>query len=163
LTHELVGEDEVADDAELPVAPTDVRPPSKRDEEGGRVRGKRRRRRKGMSPRRELPALGEEAEVHASADVGAAAGPEMPPGREEVEGPDDLDIAEDDLAADEVADSEARSEKSLHRAIPSWFDAVNLVVSANLESRAKNPDRKSSGRPRGGHDRRGRGGDRPNS
>jgi hypothetical protein len=119
-----------------------------------------------MSPRRELPALGEEAEVRAIGDAGGAAGAEMPPSREEAEGPDDLDIDEDDLTADEVADSEARSEKSLHRAIPSWFEAVNLVVSANLESRAKNPDRKSSGRPRGGHDRRGRdrdrSGDRPN-
>jgi hypothetical protein len=44
----------------------------------------------------------------------------------------------------------------LHRAIPSWHDAVNVVISANLESRAKNPDRRSGNRPRGGQDRRGR-------
>jgi hypothetical protein len=75
-----------------------------------------------------------------------------------------LDIPDDDLVGDEGTQSEARSERSLHRAIPSWFEAVNVVVSANLESRAKNPDRRSPGRPRGGRDRRGRdrGGDRPN-
>ncbi len=162
---DVVGADDVGDDVELPAAPATLPSPSKRGEEGGRVRGKRRRRRKGLPPRRESPPLGEEAEVYAESDAGAAA-PAVPlSDREESEAPDDYDIADEDfIADDEAAESEARSEKSLHRAIPSWFEAVNLVVSANLESRAKNPDRKSANRPRGGHDRRGgdRGGDRPN-
>jgi hypothetical protein len=81
----------------------------------------------------------------------------QPPAREESEADDDLESDEDELAAEEqAAESAARPDKSLHRTIPSWLDAVNVVVSANLESRAKNPDRRSGNRPRGGSDRRGR-------
>jgi len=70
---------------------------------------------------------------------------------EEVEG------AEAEGGEMEGGDTEERSEKALHRAIPSWTEAVGVVISANLESRAKNPDRRSGGRSRGGHDRRPRG------
>jgi hypothetical protein len=77
--------------------------------------------------------------------------------REASEPTEDYDSADDDLALDDqTEESGLPAEKSLHRTIPSWFEAVNVVVSANLESRAKTPDRKSGGHPRGGHDRRGR-------
>jgi hypothetical protein len=103
--------------------------------------------------------VGEEAEVRSRRDE--TTGPPTPDrsGREE---PEPATIEDDDRADDDLLDEEQpseagpRGEKSLHRAIPSWFDAVNVVISANLESRAKTPDRKSGNRPRGGHDRRGR-------
>jgi hypothetical protein len=76
---------------------------------------------------------------------------------------EDLDVIGESMeTTDEAAESEddsesgLRSEKGLHRAIPSWGEAVNVIISANMESRAKNPDRRPSSRPRGGHDRRGR-------
>lgn len=161
---EVVGREGVGDDAELLAPPTAASSPSKRSDEGGRVRGKRRRRRKGPSSRRESPAVGEETDVYEGSDAGTATPGAPPADRKEPEPlDDDFDAADEDLIADEDVESESRSDKSLHRAIPSWFEAVNVVVSANLESRAKNPDRKSTGRSRGGHDRRGRdrGGERP--
>jgi hypothetical protein len=52
-------------------------------------------------------------------------------------------------------ESEGASDKPSHRAIPTWLDAVNLVISANLEARARQPDRKQS-HPRGHRNHRGR-------
>jgi len=72
------------------------------------------------------------------------------PGEEE---PDDLLDEPEGEAAGEL---EGASDKPSHRAIPTWLDAVNLVISANLEARAKRPDRKQS-RPRGPRNHRGRG------
>jgi len=60
------------------------------------------------------------------------------------------------VAEDRESESGVRGEKALHRAIPSWDEAVNMLISANLEARAKNPERRPGGRPRGGHERKGR-------
>jgi hypothetical protein len=57
---------------------------------------------------------------------------------------------------DGQSESGSRADKALHRAIPSWGEAVNVLISANLEARAKNPERRPGGRPRGPHDRKGR-------
>jgi hypothetical protein len=43
-------------------------------------------------------------------------------------------------------------DKNSHRAIPSWEEALGYMISANMESRSKNP------RPSGGSRGRGRGG-----
>ena len=48
-----------------------------------------------------------------------------------------------------------RSDKSLHRAIPNWYEAVNIVIEANMESRVKNPDRRQRGRGNRGRDNHG--------
>jgi hypothetical protein len=36
-----------------------------------------------------------------------------------------------------------------HRKIPTWDEAVSVVISANMDSRAKNPGSASRGRGRG--------------
>lgn len=135
--------------------PTSAPSASGEREEGAR-RGKRRRRRRGGSSRRE-PSAGDDARRDDSP-------PSRRSDREEPEPATPEDDFQDDLLDEELpAEAGDRGEKSIHRAIPSWFDAVNVVISANLESRAKNPDRRSGNRSRGGHDRRGRerSGDRP--
>ena len=122
----------------------------RRSEETGPGRGKRRRRRRGSGrgkPESEAPAA-------------------ALPVAETIAEPDDaedlLEIVELDEAApsaegaaaaeaqDQQADESVGSEKSLHRGIPSWEEVVGVVISANMASRAKNPDRRSSGRSRSG-------------
>ena len=50
---------------------------------------------------------------------------------------------------------EASLDKNSHRAIPAWEDAIGVIISVNMESRAKNP---KAGAPRGrGRGRGGRG------
>lgn len=138
-------------------AESESAPSASGEREEGARRGKRRRRRRGGSSRRE-----------SSAGDDARRGDSPPSRRSDHEEPEpatpEEDDFEDDLLDEELpAEAGARGEKSIHRAIPSWFDAVNVVISANLESRAKTPDRRSGNRSRGGHDRRGRerSGDRP--
>lgn len=60
-------------------------------------------------------------------------------------------LAEDE--EDEDSDAEQSSDDSpSHRAIPSWQDAVGMIVSANIEARSRRPAGSSS-RSRGGRDR----------
>jgi hypothetical protein len=44
-----------------------------------------------------------------------------------------------------------------HRGIPTWEEAINMLVSSNLEARAKAGKGGSGPRPRGGRGRGGRG------
>jgi hypothetical protein len=46
--------------------------------------------------------------------------------------------------------------KPIHKGIPTWEEGIGLIVAANMESRAKNPN-PGGNNPRGG---RGRGGNR---
>lgn len=46
--------------------------------------------------------------------------------------------------------------KPSHRGVPTWRDSVEILISANMEARAKKPDRGSSSRGRGGRSRGGR-------
>jgi len=61
----------------------------------------------------------------------------------------------DDL--DDPQDEEGGEDAHLfHRGIPTWEEAVGMIVNVNLESRAKNPNSSSGnrgGRGRGGRDR----------
>jgi hypothetical protein len=50
--------------------------------------------------------------------------------------------------------------KPNHRGIPSWEDAIGMIVATNMEARSKNPNAGGSPRGRGG---RGRGGRRRSS
>jgi hypothetical protein len=61
-----------------------------------------------------------------------------------------VDEEEDDTEEDHVDFAE-------HRGIPTWQEAVGLVVGANMEARAKNPSGSRGGRGRGGRGRGGRG------
>ena len=74
---------------------------------------------------------------------------------------DGLQLPEATVAAEGGPDEEggevSASGKAIHRAIPSWQEVVGIVISANMASRAKNPDRRSSGHSRSGRDRGGRG------
>jgi len=54
---------------------------------------------------------------------------------------------------------EDKEDKIGHRAIPTWEEAVGLIVTTNLEARAKRPNGGSSrGHPSGHGPREGRGG-----
>ncbi len=76
---------------------------------------------------------------------------------------DDLGDVDTDSEIDADADDDAQDDAELrpsHRAIPSWQEAVGMIVAANMESRAKNPH-SASQRPRGRGGRgRGRGRER---
>jgi hypothetical protein len=80
---------------------------------------------------------------------------------DEVHGDEDLDA--DDLDADDVgledaheedageelgdeADDGSPGERAKHRKIPTWNEAVSLVVDVNMESRSRRDDRRGRGR-----------------
>lgn len=107
-------------------------------------KGRRRRRRRGR--RRSEGVKGEAAETGELSDE-AAASP--------VEDDDDgmLDTADVPLGIEDEEHDE-HLDKNSHRAIPSWEDAIGMIVAVNMEARAKSP--RSSGPPRGRG--RGRGG-----
>lgn len=112
---------------------------------GAPPRAKRRRRRKKKPPVR-APETPEAALAQA---------------RERVESIEDrafdadahlLESADSDLPHDaEQADTEeADDEKGgIHRSIPTWEEAVGFLIAANLEARAKNPERRLPYSPRG--------------
>jgi hypothetical protein len=72
--------------------------------------------------------------------------------------PADHSESDDD---DHDSDDEGRDFKS-HKSIPTWSEAIGVIIDANMESRAKNPATGGSSRGRGGwgHRGRGRSGDR---
>lgn len=78
---------------------------------------------------------------------------------------DDLDELEDedDDESETRGSSDRRREKmkAIHRGIPSWHEAIDVVIATNMEARAKHPERASYNRPRGGRNRSGR--ERPSS
>jgi ribonuclease E len=129
--------------------------PSRRhSEESGPGRGKRRRRRRGSGrgkPDSEAPAAAIPAAETIAESVAEPLDAELPWGLPGPEEPAPVaETAEAAEAAEEQADDSAGAEKALHRGIPSWEEVVGVVISANMASRAKNPDRRSSGRTRSG-------------
>ena len=68
----------------------------------------------------------------------------------------------DDPTAESSAEKKSKRDKAPqpdglgHRAIPSWEEAIGLVIAANMEARAKKPGGGSSSRSRGGRNRAGR-------
>jgi len=70
--------------------------------------------------------------------------------------PDDADDADvEPQPADHDDEDDAKADKLSHRAVPTWEEAIGLMISKNLDARAKNPNAGNSARGRGGH-RRGR-------
>jgi hypothetical protein len=123
--------------------PAQVQP--QRDEDRPQQdRSKRRRRRPGAR-RKKTPsgqgAVAEEAELPAERPPEVRKEPKQPPARV-AEPPDDLDELDSE-------DDDDRVSRPSHRAIPTWEEAIGLIVSANLESRAKNPGGSSRGWGRG--------------
>ncbi len=109
---------------------------------GAFERGKRRRRR-----RKKSAASRVEASEAALAEA-----------RERVESIEDrafdadsepLDGADDEDESDGARQSGEAEEKPIHRAIPTWKEAIDLVISVNMEARAKSPDRRPPHRSRG--------------
>jgi hypothetical protein len=129
-------------------------------EEESQARSKRRRRHRGSSRKKgalnkdeESAEPGSGGEV-AAVPAGAARSPHGPDGAKErksdaAQGKD----ADRGKAKTETAPTPA---KPGHRSIPSWREAVGLIISANLEARAKNPNGGSSSRGRSGRSRPGR-------
>ena len=72
-------------------------------------------------------------------------------------GYDAADDSDGDLDSEHGDDQDGHEGRPSHRAIPSWDEAIGVIVSANLESRAKNPHSGGSPRGRGRGQRGGRG------
>lgn len=133
--------------------------------EPGEQRRRGRRRGRGRGRRRDTP----RDDVQASAERTSAEDDDMLDELASIGAPrhDRDEIADDDLAdvqADDDANGDGESDdaemRPSHRAIPSWQEAVGMIVAGNMESRAKNPHAGSQ-RPRGRGGRgRGRGRER---
>ncbi|MBM4094084.1 MAG: hypothetical protein FJ276_32450 [Planctomycetes bacterium] len=126
------------------------------DEESRRKRRSRGRRRRRPS-RREVRGVGDERERDAGARDHA-----VPPDRdsEDVYEEAFVDDEEDgDAGSDEAESLEADGEQeghAKHRKIPTWQEAISVIVSANMESRSRSGHARggSGPRPKGGHPRR---------
>lgn len=73
--------------------------------------------------------------------------------------PGDAELDEEGpLDADEVGESEDSDEhgtKIIHRGVPTWKETVEVLIAANLESRARRPERGPPNRSRNGNRNRG--------
>jgi ribonuclease E len=153
--------DEIVDAIEAsPIAEADERGPLEEavaaeglhDRDDERHRGKRRRRRRGR--RRDAESGSEPTEreeVRDEADTDLDEEDDLAtPGTQEIDG--EFEAEDDDEDEDQGDGNELRPS---HRGIPSWEEAVGMIVSANMEARAKNPH---AGGPRGrGRGQHGRG------
>jgi hypothetical protein len=140
------------------------------DEPGGELKRRRSRRRRGRGHKAD-----ERPDVHAGdarRPRGRREDGEMleTPGADDFDdlGPDDADGPDFDADAqiDEVAVGDddgggepgaARSRSAGHRSIPSWDEAIGMIVEANLQTRTQRRPSGNSGprgRPRGGRRRR---------
>jgi len=148
---------ESADDEILPAGEPGAPDSLTCDDAKERERSEPRRRRRGAGRRKSAVQKGKGP---ARPEEGSAAGGEGQPAleqsdREPVEtgAADDKDEAAAEAKRESVKDAEA---KKGQRGIPSWSEAIGIIVSANLESRAKRPNGKSGSRSRGGRSRGGR-------
>jgi hypothetical protein len=140
------------DDVELlsrPSAPAETSEDRGRSEEQGRSRRRRRRR----GGRRN-------GESRESADVRAE---ESRPDRERTTDHPDETIDDDDFDLRPVGVSEAEHAsldedddadlKTNHRGIPTWDEAIGMIIGTNMEARARNPGGSSGSRGRRGQNR----------
>jgi hypothetical protein len=83
--------------------------------------------------------------------------PEEIPAPEDLFEPSELQEAQEEyeIAAEEsenAAGGEPGAEKEVHRGVPTWRQVMDLILSANWQSRRRRGDRPGSGRAgRGGH------------
>ena len=68
-----------------------------------------------------------------------------------------LDVKSEDGQKEEEEEESGKTARSSHRAIPSWAEAIEVVISANVENHKKSPpggpSRSRGGRKRGGRDK----------
>lgn len=114
------------------------------DEEPAQKRPKRRRRRRSGRKKESQ----EDENTRSEPDETTAVEPE-----DEDFDSDDIEDGTDDEETISARREGRQREKPLHRGIPNWKEAIDVVISANLESRSKHPDRGSAGRGRGGRNR----------
>jgi hypothetical protein len=57
---------------------------------------------------------------------------------------------DDDLELDDEGDLEVEAGHTGHKKIPTWQDAVGILIDANMASRVNSPDRGHRGGRRGG-------------
>jgi hypothetical protein len=118
-------------------------------DEGEPEKGRSKRGRKRAAPRKRKKRISitdEAEETPAKPDKTAAKAGEST----------EIEVEEDEAEEDETEEDEAeegvRSSKGSHRAIPTWEEAVGLIISTNLEARARNPSTgfsRSRGKGRG--------------
>jgi hypothetical protein len=132
------------------------------NEEGPERPRRRRRRRKRRIPAREQEAAdssedplqqaaGADEELLEREEFGGEE--ELAGARGPVEGGEAGHVAEDEPPGD-LSDLDDDVERASHHGIPTWEEAVGVVIAANMEARAKNPG--GSSRNRGGRGRGGR-------
>jgi hypothetical protein len=126
------------------------------EEEGTERPPRRRRRRKRRIPAREEEgAESVDDSLEPAADVG-----EESVEREELAGDEEPVVGEtpgpaaEDESSGDLSDLDDDVERASHHGIPTWEEAVGVVIAANMEARAKNPG--GSPRNRGGRGRGGR-------
>jgi hypothetical protein len=153
---------EVGEEAEDPTAVQEAGdlspgPVAESEEEGAERPRKRRRRRRRNGPRDErtaepLEPADEPPELLADEDPSWTEPQESPAGEQEARAEEAGRAAEGEPSG-EVSDLDDDVERAVHHGIPTWQEAVGIVIAANVESRAKNP---GSPRNRGGRGRSGR-------
>jgi hypothetical protein len=125
---------------------------SKPSEDGEATKPDRKRRRRGRG-RRGRRKEGTEATADSKGVANGSA-----PAKDDFDEDDQFDSPNDiplGGGADDSDDDEDRSDRSEHRNIPTWDEAIAIMIGVNMEARAKSPGGgRSSGPPRG----RGRGG-----
>ena len=129
-------------------------------DEETKERPKRRRRRR-SSPRKKAAGRKEDESAESGSEQ------ELAEAREELEIVSEVAAETDEAEPDAQgkpgdqkkakADRTSKPAKGAHRGIPTWEEAVGIVISANMESREKNPSSASSSRSRGARGRSGRG------
>ncbi|MCL4202515.1 MAG: hypothetical protein KJ000_08460 [Pirellulaceae bacterium] len=142
-------DDEAGDDAEEALGSAAESQPAEAEGEGDEPRRRRRRRRRRRKPGKSDSADAATAEPDADSQQDDA--PREAAASEhdlEDELHDDVDD-HDDGHHDDEDDDELLTLGVKHRKIPTWDEAVQVVISANMESRAKNPGNGPRGRGRG--------------
>jgi len=152
---------EVGDEAPLSEEPNEaaVADPSAGEEEESQERTKRRRRRRGsgrkkVAPRKSDEPAKSESGSEVEAEGAAADSPKESGGESSRQQPDDS-ATKSATTENMKEDKPSKPSGPGHRGIPSWQEAIGMIISANMESRAKRPSGSSSSRSRGGRNRGG--------
>jgi hypothetical protein len=121
------------------------------DQKRGRRRKRRRRRKPARRERDEAADTNDDEEAKdGSADASEAA-PDQAPPREDRGPSKRRQEADQNAGDDDRADQQQPVEKAKHKKIPTWEEAIGVLVATNLETRSKNPGGGSRGRGRRGH------------
>ena len=146
-------DDETEDALETPLVADETESASPDGEEPPTKTKRRRRRRRG-SGRKTTPASEDDQSAEKdsleSDDKSEVLSNDKPKRRSRRKTPRDAE-----LEVDQETEESGKTSKSSHRAIPSWAEAIDVVISANLENHKKTSggSRSRGGRKRGGRER----------